>query len=251
MKRRIIIGNWKTNKTQDQVKRFLATVKKNIKNKKNLDLFGVAPVSIHLKLAKQKASRKMQIISQDANYVDHGAYTGTVSWKQLKDLNIKYSIIGHSERRMYYNDTDEIVNKKVQALLNNEMVPILCIGETLEEFESKKTNEVCHRQLKNAIAKIDEKKLTNLIIAYEPIWAIGTGKTATAEIAQNTIKNIRLSLTKLTNEKLAKKIPILYGGSVKPENCESLLSQPDIDGALIGGASLVAKDFIKILLGIK
>lgn len=251
MKRRIIIGNWKTNKTQDQVKRFLATVKKNIKNKKNLDLFGVAPVSIHLKLAKKKASRKMQIISQDANYVDCGAYTGTVSWKQLKDLNIKYSIIGHSERRMYYNETDEIVNKKVQALLNNEMVPILCIGETLEEFESKKTNEVCQRQLKNAIAKIDEKKLTNLIIAYEPIWAIGTGKTATAEIAQNTIKNIRLSLTKLTNQKLAKKIPILYGGSVKPENFESLLSQPDIDGALIGGASLVAKDFIKILLGIK
>ncbi|WP_027119400.1 triose-phosphate isomerase [[Mycoplasma] testudinis] len=250
MKKRVIIGNWKTYKKEADVKAFFKEVNKVLKDKKLPVKYGVAPVFVHLGLAKSLASKNMIVAAQDANYIEEGAYTGTVSWTQLKDIGINHVIIGHSERRAYYNETDETVNKKLAVLLSNKMTPILCIGESLKEFESKKTNTVVAGQLKKAIAGIDVKLLEKLIIAYEPIWAIGTGKTATPEIAESTIATIRKELSKLTNAQLAKKTTILYGGSVKPANVEELMKQPNIDGALVGGASLVAKDFLA-LLGVK
>ncbi|WP_027124161.1 triose-phosphate isomerase [Mycoplasmoides pirum] len=247
MKKRIIIGNWKTNKTQKEVKEFFKILNASLKNKNICCTFGVAPVAIHLELAKSLAPKQMIIAAQDANYISSGAFTGTISWSQLKDIKIKYVIVGHSERRMYYNETDDIVNKKVKNLLENKMIPILCIGENIEEFNNKKTYQVCATQLKKALLNVPIELLSNLIVAYEPIWAIGTGKTATVDIAQNTIKKIRQEIEKIANSNIAKKVKILYGGSVKPDNIESLMKQPDIDGALVGGASLLAKDYLKLL----
>lgn len=250
MKKRIIIGNWKTNKTKKDVEAFMKVVNAKMKTSEFQGTFGVAPVFVHLELAKKLAPKKMEIVAQDANACESGAYTGTVSWSQLKDIGVKYVIIGHSERRMYYNETDEVVNEKVNAVLTNKMVPILCIGENLTEFNKKQTNTVCGRQLKQALKNIKTELLSKLIIAYEPVWAIGTGKTATPEIAQTTIAYIRKQLAKIAGADLAKKIPILYGGSVKPSNIEVLMKQPDINGALVGGASLDPNDYLK-LLGIK
>lgn len=247
MKKRIIIGNWKTNKTLNEVEKFIKIVNKKVENISYNGLFGIAPVFIHLLTAKKIATKKMLIVAQDVNFVNNGAYTGTVSWSQLKDIKIKHVIIGHSERRMYYNETDEVINLKVKSLLENGMTPILCIGENLDEFNNNKTNVVCKQQIKNALKNIDVTLLKNLIIAYEPIWAIGTGKTATPEVAQKTIANIRKELEKISDEKLAKKIPILYGGSVKSSNIENLMKQNDIDGALVGGASLDVDEYLKLL----
>ncbi|WP_033160254.1 triose-phosphate isomerase [Mycoplasmoides alvi] len=247
MKKKIIIGNWKTNKTQAEVKNFFNELKVHLKKNIVDCIFGVAPVAIHLTLAQSLAPKSMIIVAQDANAVASGAFTGTVSWSQLKDIKIKYVIVGHSERRQYYNETDEVVNQKTKALLENKMVPILCIGENLKEFNQKKTNQVCAKQLKLALKDIDLNLLSNLIIAYEPIWAIGTGKTATSENAQSTIKAIRNELKKIAGNKIANKVPILYGGSVKPTNIKEIINQPDIDGALVGGASLIASDYVKLL----
>lgn len=247
MKKRIIIGNWKTNKTQAEVQAFFAEVNPVLAQKKHANWCGVAPVFIHLPLVLSLAKEQMVTVAQDANFISTGAYTGTVSYSQLKDLGVNTVIIGHSERREYYHETDAIVNRKINALLTNGMTPILCIGETNSQFEANATDSVCASQLEKAIHGVDERYLDQLIIAYEPIWAIGTGKTATAEIAETTIKKIRLHLSKLTNDALAKKIPILYGGSVKPNNIESLMAQPNIDGALVGGASLSAQDFLSLL----
>ena len=181
------------------------------------------------------------------HWEESGAYTGEVSGEMLKCIGVEYVIIGHSERRQYFNETDETVNKKVKAALRNDLKPIVCVGETLEQREAGKTEEVITSQTKLALEGLTEEQVQNTIIAYEPIWAIGTGKTATAEDANNSIKDIRNEIRKNYGQNIAENVIIQYGGSVKASNCKELFSTSDIDGALVGGASLNADEFAKIV----
>ena len=182
--------------------------------------------------------------AQNVFYEDKGAYTGEVSAAMLKSINTEYVIIGHSERRRYFNETDEIVNKKARKALENGLKPIICVGETLEEKEQGKAIEVITNQVAKALKDLTIKDLSNTIIAYEPIWAIGTGKTATKEDAESSIKSIREKIKSIFN---TDDVSILYGGSDKPENAKELFSMPNIDGALVGGASLKADSFAGIV----
>jgi triosephosphate isomerase len=181
------------------------------------------------------------------SYEDQGAFTGEISPLMLKDMNIEYVIIGHSERRQYFYENDEIINKKIKKALEHNLKPILCIGETLEERESGEEKEKVKRQLKSDLQDIERKDVLNVTVAYEPIWAIGTGKTASSDDANDMIKFIRSILKDLYDEDVSKSIRIQYGGSVKPHNIKELMNKSDIDGALVGGASLTSEDFVKII----
>jgi triosephosphate isomerase len=185
--------------------------------------------------------------AQDMYWADEGAFTGEVSGMMLKDIGAAYVIIGHSERRQYFSETNESVNKKVKAALKNGLLPIICVGETLNEREQGKTFDVVKDHLENGLKEINAEDMLKITVAYEPVWAIGTGKTATPQQAQEVQKYIRDLLTKLYNKETAGKIRIQYGGSVKPDNIEILMKQPDIDGALVGGASLDANSFAQIV----
>ncbi|ADM21628.1 triose-phosphate isomerase [Mesomycoplasma hyorhinis] len=239
MSKTIIIGNWKMNKTFTQTKEFFSAFNQlyiENKNKINQNLdFAVALPAINV-AAFSKNTTKLELAVQNMSQFEKGAYTGEISAQMLLDLNVKYAIIGHSERRQYFKETDLDVNAKTQQAIKNNIIPVVCVGETLEEYEAQKTSQVIEYQLKNSLKDVD---LSKVIVAYEPIWAIGTGKTATPEQAQQVCKFIR----KQTNKNLT----ILYGGSVSQENIEQLLNQADINGALVGGASLKVDSFIKLL----
>ena len=189
----------------------------------------------------------IKIGAQNMHWEESGAYTGEVSGEMLKCIGVEYVIIGHSERRQYFNETDETVNKKVKAALRNDLKPIVCVGETLEQREAGKTEEVITSQTKLALEGLTEEQVQNTIIAYEPIWAIGTGKTATAEDANNSIKDIRNEIRKNYGQNKAENVIIQYGGSVKASNAKELLSTSDIDGGLVGGASLKVEEFANIV----
>lgn len=189
----------------------------------------------------------IKIGAQNMHWEESGAYTGEVSGEMLKCIGVKYVIIGHSERRQYFNETDETVNKKVKAALRNDLKPIVCVGETLEQREAGKTEEVITSQTKLALEGLTEEQVQNTIIAYEPIWAIGTGKTATAEDANNSIKDIRNEIRKNYGQNIAENVIIQYGGSVKASNAKELFSTSDIDGGLVGGASLKVEEFANIV----
>lgn len=196
-------------------------------------------------LTAQKTNIK--IGAQNMHWEESGAYTGEVSGEMLKCIGVEYVIIGHSERRQYFNETDETVNKKVKAALRNDLKPIVCVGETLEQREAGKTEEVITSQTKLALEGLTEEQVQNTIIAYEPIWAIGTGKTATAEDANNSIKDIRNEIRKNYGQNIAENVIIQYGGSVKASNAKELFSTSDIDGGLVGGASLKVEEFANIV----
>ena len=189
----------------------------------------------------------IKIGAQNMHWEESGAYTGEVSGKMLKSIGVEYVIIGHSERRQYFNETDETVNKKIKAAFANELKPIVCVGETLEQREAGKTEEIITSQTKIALDGLTEEQVENTIIAYEPIWAIGTGKTATAEDANNSIKAIRNEIAKNYGQNIADKVIIQYGGSVKASNAKELFSTSDIDGGLVGGASLKVEEFANIV----
>lgn len=189
----------------------------------------------------------IQLGAQDVYWEDQGAFTGELSAKMLKDAGCSFVIIGHSERRKYFAETNETVNKKIRAVLDNGLTPIVCVGETLEEREANKTFDVLEDHLKNGLKNISAENVLKLVLAYEPVWAIGTGKTATPEQAQEAHKFIRDLLSKLYNKEVAQSLRIQYGGSVKPENITELIMQPDIDGALVGGASLKIDSFAEIV----
>lgn len=189
----------------------------------------------------------IKIGAQNMHWEESGAYTGEVSGEMLKCIGVEYVIIGHSERRQYFNETDETVNKKVKAALRNDLKPIVCVGETLEQREAGKTEEVITSQTKLALEGLTEEQVQNTIIAYEPIWAIGTGKTATAEDANNSIKDIRNEIRKNYGQNIAENVIIQYGGSVKASNTKELFSTSDIDGGLVGGASLKVEEFANIV----
>ena len=195
-------------------------------------------------MTKASAGTNIHIGAENVHWANSGAYTGEISADMLKEYGVKYVIIGHSERRQYFGETDETVNKRTLTALNAGLTPIVCVGELLEERESGKTNEVLDRQLKDGLNGIDD--VTKIVIAYEPVWAIGTGRTATDEQAQETIAYIRKKIGELFCPKCAEKIVIQYGGSMNAGNCKGLMAQPDIDGGLIGGASLKL-DFAKIV----
>ena len=189
----------------------------------------------------------IKIGAQNVHFEEKGAYTGEVSAKMLKSINVEYVIIGHSERRQYFAETDETVNKKIKAVFANDLKPIVCVGETLEQREEGKTEEIITTQTKLALEGLTKEQVINTIIAYEPIWAIGTGKTATSEDANNSIKAIRNKIAEIYGQEVAMQVIIQYGGSVKSSNAKELFEMSDIDGGLVGGASLKAEEFSKIV----
>ena len=198
-------------------------------------------------VVKECEGTNIMVGAQNMHFEDKGAYTGEVSPKMLKELGVKFVIIGHSERRQYFNETDETVNKKLRAAFNHKITPILCVGETLEERDLGITEEVLGSQIKQDLINISEEEVKNMVVAYEPIWAIGTGKTATAEDANDTIGYIRSVIEKLYGKEVAEAVRIQYGGSVKPSTIKEQMAMEHIDGGLIGGASLKAEDFSAIV----
>ncbi len=244
----VIAGNWKMNMVPSDVKPFAEALK--TLSPKNQRLCEVAVCAPYVDLpAAIKAFKDCKVSIGAENLSEHesGAYTGEVSAFMLADLGIKYVIIGHSERRQYYGETDLTVNKKVHAAVDAGLTPIICVGESLEQRELGITNDLVRLQLKSAIAGLDATQVRKLIIAYEPIWAIGTGKTATAEQANEVCAEIRLTIRNMFGARIARALTIQYGGSMNENNAAELLAQPDIDGGLIGGASLVPEKFAAII----
>ncbi|WP_338969524.1 triose-phosphate isomerase [Spiroplasma endosymbiont of Labia minor] len=245
MRKKIIIGNWKMFKTNTEALKFIKEVDEKIIKNENI-IAGVAIPFTALSDAN-KIAKNLIIAAENVHFEKEGAFTGEISIPMLKDLNIKYVVVGHSERRQMFNDTDEIVNRKVKSLLESNMIPVLCCGESLDIFEAQKTTEFVSRQIEKALNGVSAQDVKNIVIAYEPIWAIGTGKVATPEIAENVIHEIRKKLISLYGDSVAQEILIQYGGSVKPDNIKEILSQSNIDGALIGGASLKAESYLDLV----
>ena len=243
MRRNIIAGNWKMNMLPNEAINFIEELEPLVKDTKN-EVIICVPFTDFFYANNMSQDTNIKVGVQNMHYEDKGAYTGEISAPMLKSVNCKYVIIGHSERRQYFNETDEIVNKKVKKALEYELLPIMCVGETLEEKEAGKTIEIITNQIEKGLQDLNTSDLENIVIAYEPIWAIGTGKTATSEDAQNAIKAIREKIKSLFN---TEDISILYGGSVKGSNAKELFEMEDIDGGLVGGASLEAKSFAEIV----
>ncbi len=246
MRKKIVAGNWKMYKTIPEA---VDLVKKIIPLVKNADMdVVVCPNYVCLsEVSKLLSGTKVGLGAQDMHWEKEGAFTGKTSGGMLKSAGVEYVIIGHSEQRTYFHETNETVNQKVKAALEIGLKPIVCVGEVLQERESGKTEQVVRSHVEGAFAGIGEQGARQCVIAYEPVWAIGTGKTATPEQAQEVHAFIRGLLSKLYNGSLAQDVRIQYGGSMKPENAKALLSQADIDGGLIGGAALKADSFAGII----
>lgn len=243
MRRPFIAANWKMNKTTSETREFISSFIPAVKDVTDVDIV-IAPPFTSLAVAAEKLKDTRVILAaQDVFYEDKGAFTGEVSPLMLIDIGCRYVIIGHSERRQYFNETDEVVNRKIKAAKKAGLKIIFCIGEFLEEREAGKTYDVLQREIKNGLYGADTE---NIVIAYEPIWAIGTGKTATPEQAQEAHAYIRERLRGIYGNK-ADDICIIYGGSVTPENIDSLMACKDVDGALVGGASLKVESFVRIV----
>lgn len=243
----VIAGNWKMNKLPSEVKGFADGLRAGVPKMKMCEVVICAPfVALPAAIKAFKDSR-VAVGAQNLNENESGAYTGEVSAKMLHDLGVKYVIIGHSERRQYYGETDIDVNRKAHAAINAGLIPIICVGETLEQRELGITLELIALQVKTALADVPASKMRKVIIAYEPIWAIGTGKTATAKEANEVGEAIRRVLRGLYGARVARAVTIQYGGSMNAKNAEELLAQPDVDGGLIGGASLKPADFAAII----
>lgn len=247
MRRPIIAGNWKMHKTINEAIELANGLKRNLFDIKDIEIVICAPFTALSEVSEIILESNIQLGAQDMYWENQGAFTGEISGLMLKDAGAKYVIIGHSERRQYFGETDTTVNKKIKAAVSLELIPILCIGETISEREANKTYEVLEKQIQHGLKDIDILGPENFIIAYEPVWAIGTGKTATVHQAQGAQKFIRDLLIKIYNKDTAEGIRIQYGGSVKPQNSRELMQQPDIDGALVGGASLELDSFVKII----
>ena len=246
MRKPIIAGNWKMYKNADEAVQFAYQVADKMPSVEKVDSVICAPF-ISLKELVKCQGRNLKIGAQNMHFEEQGAFTGEIAPSMLTNIGVTYVIIGHSERRAMFNETDETCNKKVHQAFNHGLVPILCVGESLEERETGKTNDLLKGQLEKDLAGLTKEQVEKLVIAYEPIWAIGTGKTATAEVADETCGFIRETVKKLYDEETSEAIRIQYGGSVKTSNIDELMSKPNIDGALIGGASLKVEDFIVLV----
>lgn len=243
----LIAGNWKMNKTASEGVDLVHEINLAIGKQTDVGVVVCPPFTALESCAKALEDSNIQLGAQNMHPKLEGAYTGEVSPVMLRSLFCTYVILGHSERREYFGESDAFINEKVLAALESSLKPILCVGETLSQRESGETMPVVKAQLVNGLQDVSPEAADNLIIAYEPVWAIGTGKTATPEMAQEVHRFIRDELTQLFGPTAAAKIRILYGGSMKPENAADLMEQPDIDGGLIGGASLKAKSFAELI----
>ena len=247
MRKPIIAGNWKMNNTIAETKALVKDLIPLVKDAK-CDVVICTPYTDLAAAVEATQGTNIKVGAENVHWAEKGAFTGEISAKMLVELGVEYVIIGHSERRQYFGETDETVNARMKAALAAGLKPIVCVGETLEERESGKTEEVVTRQTVAAFKDIDKDELDNIVIAYEPVWAIGTGKTATAEDANDTIKVIRDTMAELYCPKCAEsRVRIQYGGSMNPKNASELMAMPEIDGGLIGGASLKAEDFSKVV----
>ncbi|MDO5088532.1 MAG: triose-phosphate isomerase [Leptotrichiaceae bacterium] len=247
MRKVIVAGNWKMNKTVKEAVKFLSELKSLTADVKNAGIVIGAPFTALETAVKETTGSNIKIAAQNMNANDSGAYTGEVSPLMLKDLGVEYVILGHSERREYYGETDKIVNEKVKAALKHGLKPILCVGEKLEERENGTTEKIVKEQTEGGLAGVSKEDMSNVVIAYEPVWAIGTGKTATPEQAQEVHAFIRNLLTDMYGAEVAENVTVQYGGSMKADNASELISQKDIDGGLVGGASLEASSFAEIV----
>lgn len=246
-RRKIIAGNWKMNMLPNEAMDFITRLSESVRETKSEIVLCVPYTDLFYSLLTAQ-NTDIKIGAQNMHWEETGAYTGEVSGKMLEVINVEYVIIGHSERRQYFAETDETVNKKVKSAFKYNLKPIVCVGETLEQKELGKTSEIITNQTKLALEGLNQEQVKNTIIAYEPIWAIGTGKTATSEDANNSIKEIRKEIEKIYGEEVANKVSILYGGSVKASNAKELFETSDIDGALVGGASLKVEEFKNIIM---
>ena len=246
MRKKVIAGNWKMNMLPGEAIEFITELTPLVKDSKNEVILCVPYTDLFYALLTAQGTN-IKIGAQNMHFEEKGAYTGEVSGKMLKSINVEYVIIGHSERRQYFNETDETVNKKIKAVFANGLKPIVCVGETLEQREAGKTVEIITKQTELALEGLTNEQVKNTIIAYEPIWAIGTGKTATSEDANNSIKEIRNKIADIYGKDVAEEVIIQYGGSVKSTNAKELFEMSDIDGGLVGGASLKAEEFSKIV----
>lgn len=246
MRKKVIAGNWKMNMLPNEALVFIETIIPMVKNTENEVILCVPYTDLFYSLLAAQ-NTNIKIGAQNMHFEENGAYTGEVSAQMLKCIGVEYVIIGHSERRQYFAETDETVNKKIKTALKHELIPIVCVGETLEQRESGKTQEIITNQTRLALEGLNTDDVKKVIIAYEPIWAIGTGKTATSDDANNSIKNIRNEIAKLYGNDIAEEIIIQYGGSVKSSNAKELFNTSDIDGGLVGGASLKPDEFAKIV----
>ncbi len=248
MRKPLIAGNWKMNNTvSESIKLVKLLVEFMDKYEKDREVLVCAPFTSLYCINEIVKNSKVKLGAQNMHFEEKGAYTGEISPIMLKDIGVEYIIIGHSERRQYFNETDEIVNKKITTALKYNLKPIVCVGETLEQRESGKEKDIIRNQIKNGFKNIKASDIEGIVIAYEPIWAIGTGKTATADQANEIISYIRKIISELYDGEVADNVRIQYGGSVKPNNASEIMSKSDIDGALVGGASLKIEDFTQII----
>ena len=243
----LIAGNWKMNMLPSEAKGFVEQLKSQLPRHKTCDIAICAPYVVMPALMRAAKDCRIGMGAQNVSEHDSGAYTGEVSGAQLKDLGTKYVIIGHSERRQYNGETDEMVNQKVKNTLSQAMTPIICVGETLEQREQGLTLSHIAGQVRAALDGLAPEEVRRCVVAYEPIWAIGTGKTATAAEAQDVCSHIRTMIRREFDARTARSVSIIYGGSMNAQNASELLGEPDIDGGLIGGASLRPDDFAKII----
>ena len=246
MRKKVIAGNWKMNMLPNEAMSMISNLTPLVKDADSEVVLCVPYTDLFYSLLTAQETN-IKIGAQNMHFEEKGAYTGEISGKMLKSIGVEYVIIGHSERRQYFAETDETVNKKLKAAFANGLKPIVCVGETLEERESGKAFEIITNQTQKALDGLTDEQVANTIIAYEPVWAIGTGKTATSEDANEACKKIREKIAKIYGQNVADRVIIQYGGSMKPENAKELLEMSDIDGGLIGGASLKAESFEKIV----
>ena len=247
MRRPLIAGNWKMNNSCAESVELVSQFKDILSDSKEIDIVVAPPFTALGAVAAVLKGSPIGLSAQNVFWEESGAFTGEISTAMLKDVGCRYVIIGHSERRQYFSETDETVNKRLKAALKASLIPIVCIGETLAEREAEKTLPVIEQQLKGGLKGLSLEEMETVIIAYEPVWAIGTGKTATPDQAQEVHRFIRDIIARIFSKEIADDTRILYGGSVKPDNVDQLMVQLDIDGALVGGASLKADAFARIV----
>ena len=246
MRKKVIAGNWKMNMLPNEAISMITNLTPLVNNSENEVVLCVPYTDLFYSLLTAQGTN-IKIGAQNMHYEEKGAYTGEISGEMLKSIGVEYVIIGHSERRAYFGETDETVNKKIKAALKNGLKPIVCVGEDLSQREQGIQYEIIENQVQKALEGLTNEQVEQTIIAYEPIWAIGTGKTASSEDANEAIKKIREKIGRIYGQMVAERVIIQYGGSMKPSNAKELLEMSDIDGGLIGGASLKAEDFAKIV----
>jgi triosephosphate isomerase len=243
----IIAGNWKMNKTVAEALDLVRGLKIELANVKEVDIVVCPPFTALSEVSRAILDSNIRLGAQDMSEHNVGAYTGEIAAVMLKEFSTRYVILGHSERRQYHAESDGLISKKAQAVHAASLKPIVCVGETLAEREGGKTEKVLDTQVRGSLAGLSKEQMSETVVAYEPVWAIGTGKTATTQQAQEAHAYIRGVLGKIFDESVARRVRIQYGGSVKPSNARELMSQPDVDGALVGGASLEARSFADIV----